>query len=281
MKTAATLVFGLVGFMASCNAGDSNNDTVCTRNDMRCSSEGNAEICAGATWTEFEQCDFGCLFIDDTAECAQTPCTNGHTRCSTIGYIETCNNSEWGVSYACAEGCQLVEGTAECIVNCTPDETACTDDDSDLITCDVDGHGWFTTECTEGCQSAAGGAACVFGCPGDDPYEENIEGAEPPLLPGNGVYAAISCGQDQDWFAISLQADETLSVTLTWNSDLSDLDLMLFADTGDIYALVESTSSDIPERLTYAAGAAGTYYLQTFNWSATNQSYSLSVTITP
>lgn len=90
-----------------------------------------------------------------------------------------------------------------------------------------------------------------------------------------------SCDGDDDWYAVQLDAGETLDLYLTFTHTQGDIDVRVTNAAGTWLANAASTNND--EDLTYTAASAGTYYIQVVMTSDTgNQignTYSMDVDI--
>jgi len=90
----------------------------------------------------------------------------------------------------------------------------------------------------------------------DDSFEEN-DGIRDAAPIDPGTLSATVCPDDADYYAISLDADDTIAATLDFSNDGGDIDLYLFNADGAELAASESTESI--EEVEYTASSAGTY----------------------
>lgn len=99
----------------------------------------------------------------------------------------------------------------------------------------------------------------VGGTCADDGREDNdAQGTATPVNAGS--YNNLrSCDGDDDWYAIHLDAGQTLDAYLTFTHAQGDIDVHLTNTAGTWLASASSTNDD--EEVVYTAQIAGTYYL--------------------
>lgn len=95
---------------------------------------------------------------------------------------------------------------------------------------------------------------------------------------GDTFRGTISTGFDEDWIAISLTQGEAYEISLT-GLTLSDPYLRVFSSSGNLLASNDDAVG-LDSRLTFTAGATGTYYIEADAYSNATGTYSLSVTET-
>lgn len=98
------------------------------------------------------------------------------------------------------------------------------------------------------------------------------------VAPGQTVTGTIETGGDDDWFALQLDAGQSVRIELTGQT-LSDPVLTLRDDSGA--QLVRNDDIDYPANpdsaLIYTAPAAGTYYIEASGYGRETGSYEVSV----
>ncbi|MBM4320951.1 MAG: hypothetical protein FJ125_13610, partial [Deltaproteobacteria bacterium] len=113
----------------------------------------------------------------------------------------------------------------------------------------------------------------------DDVLEENDTRQTPSLLqPGEHGSLAV-CSGDDDFFAVALQAGDTLSVSLRFVHADGDLDLHLLDAAGNV--LLRSTGTTDTEEVSYVAPAATTPVIRVFGFLGAAGPYSLSIVVEP
>jgi hypothetical protein len=137
-----------------------------------------------------------------------------------------------------------------CNGTCPTTEGDCVDGkDNDL-------DGW-TDDCDLDC------SGCV-----DDAFEPNSFAAAVPLLPYDTAHKLQLCPCHDDWFAVYLQVDTTLTASLSGDDPGFNIDMKLFraedAEKGGYKSntpLGKSTSSGSEEKISWKADKTGMYYL--------------------
>jgi len=84
-------------------------------------------------------------------------------------------------------------------------------------------------------------------CSSDDSYEENDDFSSPAALSGAGLVSDL-VGCDEDWFSVTVPADNGVTVDLTFLDDDANLDLYLYEVGATDTALHEATSWDDNEQ---------------------------------
>ncbi|MBN2359435.1 MAG: PPC domain-containing protein [Deltaproteobacteria bacterium] len=113
----------------------------------------------------------------------------------------------------------------------------------------------------------------------EDGYEDNDDQAHATLVTA-GTYDGQTCAGDEDWFAINLNAGDTLDVNLLFAHANGDLDLQLRAPDGVLLRTSASTD-DNEEILDYVVPNAGSYALRVRGFLGAENSYRLSIVVTP
>lgn len=127
----------------------------------------------------------------------------------------------------------------------------------------------------EGSPLPYAGAAYVFCL--DDDLEENDDFAQAlALLPGS--YAGLQvCGGDDDFYALTLAAGNTLEVSALFSHTAGNLDLALYDAEGNLLALSDSLSDN--EQLSYLAPPAGEYILHVYGLEGAINGYALTTSV--
>ena len=114
----------------------------------------------------------------------------------------------------------------------------------------------------------------------DDGYEEN-DTCSAAVLIAPGAYPNLQvCSGDDDWFAVDLEAGDTVIITAYFTHALGDLDLELH-DTNCGTWLDYSTSSTDDEQIVYTVDASGTYNVWVYGYVGAENSYDLEVAVSP
>jgi hypothetical protein len=116
-----------------------------------------------------------------------------------------------------------------------------------------------------------GGTAC-----NDDAMEPNDTMAQATALTSGNPVSGTVCANNDDLFAIDLQAGDELTVGLSFAHASGDLDLSLHDAAGTRLAISETTTDT--ETITYTATATGTHYLRAFGYQGATNSYRLTAT---
>lgn len=103
-------------------------------------------------------------------------------------------------------------------------------------------------------------------CPADDGAEPNDSRSQATTLTESTTGAV--CGSNTDWFAVDLEADETIEATLTPDHAPGDLDLVLLSSTS---TLATSATTSGTETVSYQVTTAGTYYLKVYGHTSTDE----------
>ncbi|MDY0063169.1 MAG: pre-peptidase C-terminal domain-containing protein, partial [Myxococcota bacterium] len=112
----------------------------------------------------------------------------------------------------------------------------------------------------------------------DDDFEDNDTPATARVLRG-GLHEGLAvCAGDDDYFAIDLNAGDTLDVTLSFLDANGDLDLTLLAADGTLLASASGVTDE--EVLGYVAPAAQTVVLRIYGYQAAQNLYTLDIAIT-
>jgi cysteine-rich repeat protein len=112
-----------------------------------------------------------------------------------------------------------------------------------------------------------------------DAREENDSPLDAPELGAGTVSGLFSCENDADFYRFNLAAGDTLTATITFDSDLGDLDLELLNATDG--QLDSSTGVFDTETVEFEAVEAGEVFLHVYSFSGpgSGTAYSLEVAI--
>jgi hypothetical protein len=104
--------------------------------------------------------------------------------------------------------------------------------------------------------SIGGGAQCIV-----DSFEPNDAMGSAPSMPF-GTYPSLGqCGED-DWFAFSLNTNDTISIEVSFTHAEGDIDLELYGPDGTVAARSETTTN--LESIAGTSNVTGTFTLRVF-----------------
>ena len=103
--------------------------------------------------------------------------------------------------------------------------------------------------------------AVAPGCPSDRlENNDSMDGAEP--LPPE-LYTGLNvCEDDEDWYRLSLDAGDTVTVDVEFSHAEGDIDMRLLDSAGT--PLVSSTSGTDDESVEYTVESSGTYFIRVY-----------------
>ncbi len=244
-----------------------------------------------------------CLEWSQVTSCAPNSCTNGEcvatctNECSsagtrvcsgTTGY-QTCGNYD---SDSCldlsnvtncgtGQTCQNGQCVAACTDECTWGTYDCSDSNTYWDCWDQDGDGCVEKvygDCDTGYICQEGWCVPQATC-SDDSYEQNDTLAAAAFI-SEGAHPGLQvCPDDEDYYYTYLLTGEELKVDVYFTHSQGDLDLMIYDSDGDTVAYSLSMTDN--ESASVTAPASGTYYLHIYGYAGAQNSYTLSVTITP
>jgi len=114
----------------------------------------------------------------------------------------------------------------------------------------------------------------------DDRFEDN-DGCATARRVTPGAYPNLKiCPGDEDWYALSLQDGDYLTVDLLFSHALGDIDAALLDPTCSS-VLCPSASSDDNERLIKLVDIAGEYKIRVYGYAGAANSYEMVVNVTP
>ncbi len=127
--------------------------------------------------------------------------------------------------------------------------------------------------------SDPGGTACM-----DDILEDNDgrpEALTNALLEADTVHNLVSCpatigsGDDEDWFEISVPQEGTLDVDISFDNTISDIDIDVYTQNGDLVA--SSTGFGSTESIELCV-EQGSYLIRVYAFGAAENPYALQFT---
>jgi len=114
----------------------------------------------------------------------------------------------------------------------------------------------------------------------DDHFEDN-DSCTTARSVTSGTYPNLQiCPGDDDWYALSLQTGDDLTVDLLFSHALGDIDAYLYEPTCTGIPALSTTSTD-NEKIVYHAPAAGVYKLLALGYQGAKNGYQMVVTIVP
>ena len=199
------------------------------------------------------ECQTGCRQGDVGTCDPGNVCSDQHECVTGCGGDGDCNDGQYcDVAFGCRDFCVTND-------NCHPDEF---------------------------CAPDPAGGRCVEGCRDDDPNgtDNDIATATPiPLVNNHGeVHGALVCPDNPDFYAIELFQAARLQVTLTFDANLGDAQLLLFDANG---LLVQDVAPGSPKRVRYpevggqGVPQPGTYFVEVISSDPASIAYDLSVTV--
>ncbi|MEP3674737.1 pre-peptidase C-terminal domain-containing protein [Sulfitobacter sp.] len=114
-----------------------------------------------------------------------------------------------------------------------------------------------------------------FGSAGDD--FTNTTQTTGRVSVGETVSGVIETVGDLDWFAITLEANQTINISLEGDT-LSDPYLRVFDSHNTVIGINDDGGSGLDSFLTFTASTSGTYYIEAGAYSVQTGSYDLEVT---
>lgn len=115
-------------------------------------------------------------------------------------------------------------------------------------------------------------------CPPDDAFEPNDSPAAATPVQAGQAYDGIVCRSDDDWFALQAVTGQYLGVTLEFEHDSGDLDLMLYDPEGNQVGSGQSMNDD--ERIEHVASRTGRYTIKVYGFGGAENRYRLRVSET-
>ncbi|HCP48336.1 MAG TPA: hypothetical protein DIU15_20015, partial [Deltaproteobacteria bacterium] len=94
----------------------------------------------------------------------------------------------------------------------------------------------------------------------DDLFEDNDELAAATIFSGDPMTDLVSCPEDEDWFAIDMNENESLMLDVSFLDADGDIDVQFQDATGAVLASGSSASDN--ESVNVNATNAGTYYIR-------------------
>lgn len=138
-----------------------------------------------------------------------------------------------------------------------------------------DDYGAFATTYTSIASRLAGGS--------DDAYDDNDTCATARAMSVatyNGLVVKRHATGDEDWYKVTVNSGQTLSVALSFTHAYGDVDLGLYGACGGPL-LASSTTTGNGESLTYAnTGGSATFYVRVYLASDTRNTYAMTLSFT-
>ena len=94
----------------------------------------------------------------------------------------------------------------------------------------------------------------------DDSFEDNDDLATATIFSGDPITNLVSCPDDDDWYAIDMNENESLMLDLTFLDDDGDIDVQFQDATGA--TLMSGSSASDNENVNITATTAGAYYVR-------------------
>lgn len=113
-------------------------------------------------------------------------------------------------------------------------------------------------------------------CLPDDAFEDNDSISTATSLTAGLQIAGIVCPNDQDWFGISVEVGEVISVTTKFNHADGDIDMILYDPAG--LTVDHAISKNDNEMITHTATQSGIYKLNVTGFSLAENRYLLVMT---
>lgn len=109
----------------------------------------------------------------------------------------------------------------------------------------------------------------------DDDLEEN-DSSSSPRIPVNRSYDLQLCAGDEDWFAVYLEAGETVDASIRFTHSEGDLNLELYDDDGQTVLGRSSSLTDV-ETVSHTATTASDVQVRVFGSPITSNPYRLEL----
>ena len=174
--------------------------------------------------------------------------------------------------------CSLVEGHATNSEDCDDGNGLTNPDAAEVCDDEVDNNCDFATDCSDSACSAL--PACNLDCE-ETGVEPNDSADAAALIGPGGFTGQHACADNEDWYSITLDADDAITVTATFLHAQGDIDLVFFDPFGNIIS--SSESEDDNEELVANAPTSGTYRILVYLYSDTGDiggvTYDLDVAV--
>jgi len=117
----------------------------------------------------------------------------------------------------------------------------------------------------------------------DDSYENNDScSAARAMTAGSysGLVVKRYASGDEDWYKVTVNNGQTLTITLSFTHAYGDIDLQLYNACGGS-VIASSTGTGNSEQVTYtnSSGASATYYARVYLYNDTRNTYSMTISI--
>jgi len=111
----------------------------------------------------------------------------------------------------------------------------------------------------------------------EDLYEPNATAAEAGKLTPGDYPNLVLCPNDLDWFKVDLEAGKAVTIALTFDQAMGDLDVRLYAPANPTVPVAASTTQAAPETIVWMVPETGTYYLRINGFAGASNAYDLSI----
>jgi len=108
----------------------------------------------------------------------------------------------------------------------------------------------------------------------DDGLEDNDNPTQASSLAGGSHAGLMVCENDDDYFELAVPEGGNLSVSISFNHDEGDLDMVLYQGEAEL-GVSESTG----DAESLQASGGGSYTVRVYGYSGASASYSISATI--
>ncbi|MDX9720368.1 MAG: pre-peptidase C-terminal domain-containing protein [Myxococcota bacterium] len=181
------------------------------------------------------------------------------------------NPDDW--PYTCAMNSPPRDGASfvDCTLRYTPTDPALVNTTVDFIfSVEAQGYSWLRRVTVS---IVPAQVDCV-----PDAFESNDSPDSASSLSA-GSYDELSVCGDEDWYAINLEADQSLTVELLFeHGPSSDLDLYLYSPSSESPVAVSDGSVD-GEKATVPQTEAGEYLIRVFEFSDASASYAMQLNV--
>jgi hypothetical protein len=138
-----------------------------------------------------------------------------------------------------------------------------------------------TADCSwpfEVCQAMA----CVAGCQDDAREQDDSAAQASALTSGQVVPNLVECGNDDDWFSVSLDPQQTLRGRIDFTHAAGDLSLQIVGPNGSTVLATSATSNNFEEAAaTNTTAGSATHYVRVYGAAGAHNVYQVSATVLP
>ncbi|HSA20010.1 MAG TPA: lamin tail domain-containing protein, partial [Myxococcota bacterium] len=126
------------------------------------------------------------------------------------------------------------------------------------------------------------GTACVSGCQDDAREENDAAATASAVTPGQLYPDLVACGNDDDWFSVSLAPQQTLRGRIDFTHAAGDLSLQVVGPDGSTVLATSATASDFEQAAaTNTTAGAATHYVRVYGVAGAHNVYQLGATVLP